>query len=368
MKFFLKVILVLVAIILIITIIAVCFMIFWKPFGDIPDKEDKNLYKRAANYDFEKGKFFNETEYKLIGNSGENNFVSNKVTVPKAVIKSKTPNLKENLMLDDFSVTWFGHSTVLLQMHGMNILIDPVFSEYASPVKFVGPKRFSEIPMKIDELPEIDIVMISHDHYDHLDYDSILGLKEKTKQFIVPLGVENHLEEWGIDKEKIVSMAWWEETTVNNLLIACTPGVHNSFRLPQNRFSTLWCSFVFIDEYNKVFYTGDTGFGKHFSEIYDKYGEFDFALMECGQYDVNWKFSHMIPEQSVEAGRILNADVIMPIHWATFKIANHAWDDPVVRFVEEAKNKKVNYAVPKIGETFNPKVDEKVEEWWVGIE
>lgn len=367
MKNFLKFIFLIVVIIFIITIITIYFMNFWKPFGGKVTLEDKKLYKKASNYDFESGKFFNESEYKLIGNSGENNFVSSKDTVPEDVIKAEKTNLKEKLMLDDFSVTWFGHSTIFLQMHGMNILIDPIFSDYASPFKFVGPKRFSEIPMKVDELPMIDIVIVSHDHYDHLDYDSIVGLKDKAEQFIVPLGVEKHLEAWGVEKNKIVSMAWWEEITINNLLIACTPAKHNSFRLPQNRFDTLWASFVLIDEYNKVFYTGDTGFEKHFSEIYDKYGNFDLALLECGQYDVNWKFSHMTPEQSLEVGRNLNADVVMPIHWGTFKIANHAWDDPVVRFVSKAKENNFKYAVPKIGETFNPKVDEKVEEWWSEI-
>lgn len=367
MRIFLNVVISIVVIILIITVLVVCFINFWKPFGDNPTKEDKQVYKRAANYDFETGKFLNESEYKLIGNSGENNFVSTKNTTAKEMIKAETPNLKQNLMPDDFNVTWFGHSTVFLQMHGMNILIDPIFSDYASPVQFAGPKRFSEIPMTIEELPEIDIVIISHDHYDHLDYNSIIDLKDKTKQFIVPLGVENHLEAWGVEKTRITAMAWWEETTVNNLLIACTPGRHNSFRLPQNRFATLWSSFVLIDEYNKVFYTGDTGFGEHFKDIYEKYGTFDLALLECGQYDISWKFSHMVPEESVEVGKILAAKTIMPIHWGTFSISNHGWDDPVIRFVQKAKEENIKYAVPKIGETFKLE-DEKIEEWWMTLD
>lgn len=367
MRFFLKIIVSIVIICLIITILSICFIKFWKPFGESPSKEDKKNYKRAANYNYETGKFSNEDEYKLIGNSGENNFVSTKENIPKNKIKAEKPVFKENLMPDDFNVTWFGHSTVFLQMHGMNILIDPVFSEYASPVQFMGPKRFSEIPMTIEELPNIDVVIISHDHYDHLDYNTILELKEKTKQFVVPLGVENHLERWGVAKEKITAMAWWEEITINNLLIACTPGRHNSFRVPFDRFSTLWSSFVISDEYNKVFYTGDTGFGKHFKDIYEKYGDFDLAILECGQYDASWKFSHMTPEESVEAGKTLNAKLFIPIHWGTFSISNHGWDDSIIRFVSKMKKENLKYAVPKIGETFGLN-DEKIEEWWLNIE
>lgn len=342
-------------------------MKFWKPFGASPSKEDKKTYKRAANYNFELGSFFNEEEYNLIGNVGENNFISTKNTTSKNMIKAEIPTLKENLMLDDFNVTWFGHSTVLLQMHGMNILIDPIFSDYASPVQFMGPKRFSELPLTISELPEIDIVLISHDHYDHLDYDSVIGLKDKTKQFVVPLGIENHLERWGVESEKITAMAWWEEITINNLLIACTPGRHNSFRLPQNRFDTLWCSFVLRDEYNTVFYTGDSGYGEHFKDIYEKYGDFNLAILECGQYDASWKFSHMVPEESVDVAKILNAKVSLPVHWGTFSISNHGWDDSVIRFVKKAKMENLKYAVPKIGETFELE-DEKTEEWWTNLE
>ncbi len=367
MNVYLKIVFSVIIVVTIIIILVICFINFWKPFGKSPSKDDKNIYKRAANFNYETGKFSNESEYKLIGNSGENDFVSTKDNVPKNIIKSEKPVLKENLMLDDFNITWFGHSTIFLQMHGMNILIDPIFSDYASPVQFMGPKRFSKIPMTIDELPEIDIVIVSHDHYDHLDYDSIIGLKDKTKQFIVPIGVESHLEAWGVEKTKITAMAWWEEITVNNLLIACTPGKHNSFRLPQNRFSTLWSSFVLCDEYNKVFYTGDTGFGEHFKDIYEKYGAFDLAILECGQYDVSWKFSHMTPEESVNAGKILNAKLVMPIHWGTFSISNHGWDDPIIRFARKVKEENMKYAVPRIGETFKVE-DEKIEEWWTNIE
>lgn len=354
--------------VIIVVIISILFLLLWKPFGRKPSKEDEKYYKKAANYNYDEKKFFNEKDYSLMANSKEsNNFISNKNTTTENKIKAEKPNLISNLMIDDFNITWLGHSTILMQMHGMNILIDPIFSEYASPVQFVGPKRFAEIPIKIEDLPEIDIVMISHDHYDHLDYNSIIELKDKTKQFIVPLGVENHLERWGVESEKITAMAWWEEITVNNLQIGCTPGRHNSFRIPTNRFATLWCSWVFIDEYNKVFFTGDTGFDKHFSEIYDKYGSFDLALLECGQYDVMWKSSHMTPEESVEAGKILNASVLLPIHWGTFSISNHGWDDPIIRFVKKVEEEKIKYAVPKIGETFNYKTDIKTEKWWEEI-
>ena len=254
-----------------------------------------------------------------------------------------------------------------MQIHGMNILIDPIFSEYSSPFSFVGPERFSDFPIFIDDMPNIDIVVISHDHYDHLDYDTTMKMDRKVSKYVVPLGVENHLERWNIDKNKIINMAWWEEININGLTIGCTPARHNSGRSLFNRFSSLWASWVFEDEYYRVFESGDTGFDTHFKDIYDKYKEFDLALIDSGQYDTRWKSNHMVPEESVEAGEILNSKVIMPIHWGAFKLSNHPWDDGVERFTIKADKKNIKYITPKIGETVIYGKDMPSDKWWKDI-
>lgn len=353
--------------ILILILLVFLFLKIWKPFGATPSKEDKKDYEeRATNY--KNGLFNNERDFKMIYNDDkENEYVSKKGMIPTDDLPTATPSYKENPSIDDFNITWFGHSTILMQMHGMNILIDPVVSEKASPVSFAGPSRFSDIVMEIEELPNIDIVVISHDHYDHLDYKTIKEIDSKVDKYIVPLGIENHLERWGVDKDKIINLAWWEEVNINGLLIACTPAKHYSGRNVIDMYNNLWASWVFIDENHKVFTSGDSGFDKHFEEIYNKYGEFDFAMLESGQYDVKWRSTHMTPEEAVEASKILKAKVIMPIHWGAFKLANHPWDDSVERFTLKADEENINYITPMLGETISYQLNPKINKWWTNI-
>ncbi len=354
-------------IILIILLITFLFLKLWPSFGNEPSNYDeKNYLKRAKNY--KNGKFYNENEFKMIySNSKENKYMSKKNTIPNETLEIKKTMILDNIDIKSLSITWLGHSSTLMQMHGLNILIDPVFNDYSSPVSIVGPKRFSKLPVEINDLPNIDIVVITHDHYDHLDYNTIKKIDKKVNKYIVPLGVENHLERWGVDNNKISNMAWWEEININGLTIGCTPARHYSRRSLNDSYKTLWASFVFIDEYHKVFNSGDTGFDHHFSKIHDKYGDFDFALIDSGQYDNRWKSTHMVPEESVEAGKILNAKIIMPIHWGAFKLANHPWDDSVERFTKEAEKQNMNYVTPKIGETINYGDIYENTKWWKNI-
>lgn len=344
------------------------FLKFWIPLGGSVSKDDRDNYlKRASNY--KDGKFNNENEFKMIySDAGDNSFVSNKGITPREKISGVNPSFLENPGLDVLNVTWFGHSTTLMQMHGMNILIDPVFSNRTSPVTFLGPSRFSEIPIDVSELPSIDIVIISHDHYDHLDYSTIKKIDKKVSKYIVPLGVENHLERFGVSSDKIVNLAWWEEVDINGLLIGCTPSRHYSGRRVIDSYNTLWASWVFVDEYHKVFESGDTGFDTHFQKIYEKYGEFDLALLDSGQYDVKWRSSHMSPEEAVDAGKIVHAKIIMPIHWGSFSLANHPWDDAPERFTIKAEIENINYITPKIGQTFTYGSQFDNEKWWKNIE
>lgn len=349
--------------VILIFIIVVMIFIYINPvFGGRASRKDKEDYKkRAENYI--KGKFVYPAQYILKGESYDNS-VSNRGKSPKVKLPLIKPSINKT-NIGEFTVTWLGHSSLLIQMHGMNILIDPVFSKRPSPVSFVGPKRFTEPPISIEELPEIDIVLISHDHYDHLDMKSIKKLDNKVKRYIVPLGVEKHLERWKVDKDKIKNMAWWEEIQINGLTIACTPSRHFSNRSVKDMTATLYASWVLKDEKYQIYESGDGGFGGHFEEIHKKYGEFDLAIMECGQYNMRWHDIHMFPEESVKAGNILGAKITMPIHWGTFILSSHGWDDSVERFLKASSEMGNEVITPKIGETVNlDKYTDYQEKWW----
>lgn len=246
---------------------------------------------------------------------------------------------------------WFGHSSLLLQLRGLTLLLDPMFGQAPSPFPQVGGKRYSEgLPLTPEELPDIDAVLLSHDHYDHLDYDSIKRIKDKVKRFIVPLGVGAHLERWGVAQEKITEADWWEELEVEGLKLACTPARHFSGRNLTGRNGTLWCSWVIDGGSTKIFFSGDSGYGPHFREIGSRYGPFDLTLMECGQYDLRWASIHMQPEETVQAHLDLGGRLLLPIHWGAFTLALHDWFDPVERALAAAKLHNVAVVTPRIGQ------------------
>ncbi|NEQ48726.1 MAG: hypothetical protein F6K11_01145 [Leptolyngbya sp. SIO3F4] len=248
------------------------------------------------------------------------------------------------------TVTWFGHSTFLIQLEGKTILLDPVFGQYAAPLPF-GRKRFhKEMPLDLEELPELDLVVISHDHYDHLEYKSIKALRAKTKQFWVPLGVGNHLRAWDVPETQIREFDWWQEGQYEDLTVALTPSRHMSGRGLTDQSATLWGSWVFLGTNTRIYFSGDGGYGKHFLEIGQKYGPFDIGLMECGQYNKLWADVHMMPEQTVQAASDIRADLVVPIHWAAFALAAHSWTDPIERVVQEAARVQLPLATPQIGE------------------
>ncbi len=362
---------VIVGVIAVVSLFAIVFLKAWKPFGGKASKADrKNYAERAANFDGKK--FHNEEDFSAVmdKNAAPDPLTfSKRQPRPDFEFPTKMPDYlsdpENRLPLEEFRVTWFGHSSLLLQMHGMNILIDPVFSEMISPVSWVGSKRFSHPPVSVAQLPEIDILILSHDHYDHLDYDVICEIDPKVKQYIVPLGVENHLKRWKVKAEKITNMAWWEETEINGLTIACTPSQHFSGRKLVDNMTTLWCSWVLKDDYHKIFENGDSGFAPHFEKIHEKYGDFDFALMECGQYDVQWPKVHMFPEQSAHAAKILGAKVVQPIHWGAIVLSRHGWDDPVERFLLAAEKENLTVITPCIGQTARLETPSLfMERWW----
>ncbi len=247
--------------------------------------------------------------------------------------------------------TWFGHSAFLLEIEGRRLLFDPMLGSRPSPVSWAGSKRYSRtLPLRAEDFPELDAIILSHDHYDHLDYSSIRKLKDKARAFVVPLGVRKRLIKWGVDAAKITEHAWWDELEVAGLSLACTPARHFSGRGLFDRNSTLWCSWVVRGQETKVFFSGDSGYGPHFKEIGQKYGPFDLTLMECGQYDNRWSGIHMMPEETVQAHLDLGGELLIPVHWGAFTLAYHAWTDPVERVTKAAAAHRVSVATPKIGE------------------
>ena len=261
---------------------------------------------------------------------------------------------------------WFGHSTFLLQIQSKNILIDPMFGEVPAPHPMLGSKRFSNrLPITIKDLPQIDAVLISHDHYDHLDYGSISKLKNKVDAFYTPLGVGAHLESWGIPKDKVHELDWWEEIYVSDLKFVCTPAQHFSGRGISDKGKTLWSSWIINSEQNNIFFSGDSGYGSHFKAIGEKYGPFDFAMIECGQYNTLWHEIHMYPEETAQAAIDLKVQRMMPIHWGAFKLAMHEWKEPVLRLEKASKLHNLVMITPKIGApVLIDNINAEFDSWW----
>lgn len=262
-----------------------------------------------------------------------------------------------------------GHSSFFVKLNGLNILIDPMFGDAPAPHPMVGGKRFEyELPIIPEKLPEIEVVVYSHDHYDHLDYSSVRKLKDKVKQFYVPLGVGAHLKAWGVANEKIHEMNWDDSVKYNGITFICTPARHFSGRSLTDRNASLWSSWVIKSSDINLYFSGDSGYGPHFKTIGKTYGPFDLALLECGQYDKRWENIHMLPEQTVMAAKDVQAKLFMPIHWGAFRLAMHPWTDPIERVGKSAKEIGIPYIAPKIGEVVKiGEGDGSVAYWWRGL-
>lgn len=260
-----------------------------------------------------------------------------------------------------------GHSSLLMKINEQLILIDPVFSERASPVQWAGPQRFHPTPISIEALPKIDAVVISHDHYDHLDESAIKQLNNKVERFIVPSGLSKHLKKWGVEGEKITELAWWQSATFSEVTFVATPAQHFSGRGMFDRDETLWASWVISSPKINVFFSGDSGYFNGFKEIGERYGPFDMTFVETGAYNDLWLDIHMLPEESLQAHLDLKGKVMMPIHNGTFDLALHDWYEPLERIAELAQQHHVSLSLPIVGQAINMKTPEETEPWWQAL-
>ncbi|SER89376.1 MBL fold metallo-hydrolase [Salisediminibacterium halotolerans] len=264
------------------------------------------------------------------------------------------------------SITWLGHSAFYLNIAGVKMLLDPMFGPAPAPMPFLAGKRYTgSLLGKITELPEIDVVLLTHDHYDHLDYRSIRRLKEKVRRFVVPLGVGAHLRYWGVNAERISELNWHESASEQDITLTLTPSRHFSGRGVRNRNQTLWGGWVIASDNAKVYASGDGGYGEHFQTLGKQYGPFDLTLMEGGQYDDRWKSVHMRPEEAVQAHKDVCGNKLLLAHWAGFTLAFHSWEEPIERALHAAEQENVTLLTPEVGRTvpIHGAVSQQLR-WW----
>jgi L-ascorbate metabolism protein UlaG (beta-lactamase superfamily) len=271
-----------------------------------------------------------------------------------------------NVDPDELKVTWIGHSSQIINIDGKIILADPVFE---NKTVFMGPSRYSgDVPLNLEDLPEIDVVIISHNHYDHLNIATMEKLHPKVKRFLTPLMVGAELEEAGVPREKITELNWWDEVQIDDeFMIAFTPAQHFSGRGLFDRDETLWGSYVLQGSKHKVYFSGDSGYFKGFKEIGEKYGPFDITLLECGAYNKKWHYVHMMPEETAQAHLDLKGKFLQPMHWGTFNLALHAWYDPIVRVTKAADSLGIKLSTPIVGETITIDENLTTNRWWENL-
>jgi L-ascorbate metabolism protein UlaG (beta-lactamase superfamily) len=266
--------------------------------------------------------------------------------------------------------TWLGHSTVLIEIDGLRVLTDPVWGPRASPSRFAGPKRFQPVPIPLRSMPPIDLVVVSHDHYDHLDYPTIRELAKRDVPFVTSLGVGAHLEAWGVRPARIVELDWWESHALPNagLTVTAAPSQHFSGRGLKDRNATLWSSLVIRSERHAVFFSGDTGLTTEYQAIRERLGPFDLVMLEVGAFHPAWGDIHLGPENALKAAALLGGGAFLPVHWGTFSLAMHAWDQPAETLLELGPKTGAQLVMPRLGEPVEPAHVEGVEPWWRGVD
>lgn len=293
-------------------------------------------------------------------------FNKSKQSKPLHILPSLKTDIKTINPSEDVFV-WFGHSGYFMQVGGKKVVVDPVLSGAASPVSFTTRSFKGSDIYSVDDLPAIDCLFITHDHWDHLDYKTVTSLAPRVTTIVTSLGVGEHLERWGIDKSKIVELDWWQATQLpGGIGITATPARHFSGR-GFKRNQTMWSSFVFDAPGRKIFIGGDSGYDSHFVDIGQRFGPFDVAILECGQYNEYWKYIHMMPEETVQAARDLHAKHLIPVHWAKFSLSLHSWDEPIIRAAKQAEKDRISLLTPMIGEKLSLSTPMSTVRWWENV-
>lgn len=341
----------------------------WEAMGKLPSGERLARIKRSPQ--FQDGRFKNPQPLKndywgmitgLFSSSPHSNPAE-----PLPIVRpefSKMPEHRSN----GLRVTWFGHSSLLIEIDGHRVLTDPIWSRRSSPLGWIGPQRWHAPTIALEELPELDAVVISHDHYDHMDYATVKALAGRKTKFIVPLGVGSHLAYWGVPESKIIELDWWEEATVRNLKIVATPARHASGRTAVFGIDkTLWSGFALMGSQHRAYFSGDTGLFPAMSEIGERLGPFDVTMIEIGAYGRWWPDWHLGPEQAVKAHQMVRGNVLLPIHWGLFNLAYHGWTEPIERLVAAARKTGAEIVVPKPGQSIDASNPPTLEHWWPGL-
>lgn len=349
--------------------VGACVFVNQPQFGQ--QSAESNLESIANSPNYYDGEFHNLTPTSVLSDDSStfsilmSNLFSSPVRLrPETPVPTIETALKKMDKNAD-QVLWLGHSSCFVQLEGETILIDPVFSDYASPLPFINKAFEGTNIYTADDMPEIDYLLITHDHWDHLDYPTVMALKSKVKHVICPLGVGAHFEKWGYAREKIQESDWYNRIKLaEELIIHVLPARHYSGRMATKN-QTLWAGFTLETGKRRLFFSGDSGYGPHFAEIGRKFAGFDLVFLDCGQYDKRWAYIHMNPEEAVRAAKDLQAKALLPAHVGKFTIARHPWDEPFIRITEASKRGNIRLLTPRIGEQiFLDKIQTEMSQWW----
>ena len=367
------------ALLLLMVMGAVLLLSRCEQFGAIPSGPDHQRMTESPNYNTDQDMFVNEVPgviEEMLAHSGfwanprknlTNNFLFNPNTptpdVPLPEVRGPLPSdLRDTF--DTVKFTWLGHATVLASINGKTILFDPVFSESAAPVSW-AVKRYQPPAIDIDQLPPIDFIMISHDHYDHLDMNAVKFFRESDTRFLVPLGVASHLEYWGIGRDRVTEFDWWQSRNISGITFTCAPAQHFSGRTATIAMQkTLWASWAVRTEAASVYFSGDSGYAGHFKEIGDRLGPFDLTFIDAGQYNERWRQVHNLPPEVIDAFNDLRGDILVPIGWGMFTLALHDWYEPPVEISSLAVAIGATVAIPRFGEWVDIRQRLPDKKWW----
>ena len=344
------------------------------PFG--APMTGERLARARANPHYKDGVFVNplppaEDSLANLSSLLIKQFSGDEVRVPPApipVVPVDAAALRGDLPSAGLRAFWIGHASVYVEIDGARLLVDPIFSDYASPFE-IGPRRFHPPPLALSDLPPIDAVLVTHDHYDHLDMKTVQHLARAGSMFVVPLGIGAHLERWGVAQKQIRELEWWQEHTLRGVRLVSTPSRHYSGRGLTNRNSTLWTSWTVIGGQHRIYVSGDTGYSDHFRTIGERLGPFDMAFIKVGAYGPGapWLDIHMTAEDAVRAHRDVGAKVLFPVHWTTFNLALHAWDEPIRRTLAAAASSQAVVVTPRIGEIVDADRPFASQRWWEAV-